>query len=58
MHQVRLHAASVGLPILGDRLYGGAPAPDGGADRFYLHHRRIDGWPGAAPEIPEPDDWP
>lgn len=53
MHQVRLHAASVGLPVHGDRLYGG-----GGDGRFFLHHRTIDGWPGDVPVVPEPSDWP
>ena len=53
MHQVRLHAASVGLPVLGDRLYGG-----GGDGRFFLHHRTIDGWPGDVPSLALPDDWP
>jgi len=31
-HQIRVHAAQLGLPILGDTLYGGTPAP-----RIYLH---------------------
>ena len=31
-HQIRVHLASRGLPILGDTLYGGAPA-----ERLYLH---------------------
>lgn len=31
-HQIRVHLASHGLPILGDTLYGGAPA-----ERLYLH---------------------
>jgi 23S rRNA pseudouridine1911/1915/1917 synthase len=40
MHQVRVHAAFVGLALTGDRLYGGAPGA------FRLHHARIvgDGW--------------
>ncbi len=31
-HQIRVHAAERGIPILGDTLYGGTPAP-----RLYLH---------------------
>ena len=31
-HQIRVHAASLGFPILGDRLYGGTPAV-----RVFLH---------------------
>jgi 23S rRNA (cytosine1962-C5)-methyltransferase len=31
-HQIRVHAADQGFPILGDTLYGGTPAP-----RVYLH---------------------
>jgi 23S rRNA (cytosine1962-C5)-methyltransferase len=31
-HQIRVHAAAQGFPVLGDRLYGGTPAP-----RVYLH---------------------
>jgi 23S rRNA (cytosine1962-C5)-methyltransferase len=31
-HQIRVHAAQSGFPILGDTLYGGTPAP-----RVYLH---------------------
>ncbi len=31
-HQIRVHAAQSGIPILGDTLYGGTPAP-----RLYLH---------------------
>ncbi len=54
-HQIRVHAASVGLPVLGDRLYGGAPDPRRG-ERFYLHHRGIDGWPDSP--FLEPEDWP
>jgi RluA family pseudouridine synthase len=35
-HQLRVHLASIGCPILGDRLYG-----DGGADELCLLARRI-----------------
>ena len=35
-HQIRVHAADSGLPILGDTLYGGTPAP-----RLYLHAAEI-----------------
>ncbi len=35
-HQIRAHAAERGFSILGDELYGGAPAP-----RLYLHAYRI-----------------
>ena len=31
-HQIRAHAAALGVPVLGDRLYGGAPA-----ERVWLH---------------------
>ena len=35
-HQIRVHLASRGLPILGDTLYGGKPAK-----RLYLHAARL-----------------
>ncbi len=35
-HQIRVHAAARGLPILGDVLYGGSPAA-----RLWLHAERI-----------------
>ncbi|MBX2803888.1 MAG: RNA pseudouridine synthase [Myxococcales bacterium] len=44
-HQIRLHAAFVGIPILGDRRYGGgATPPDAprGTD-FFLHHAGFEG---------------
>jgi 23S rRNA pseudouridine1911/1915/1917 synthase len=40
-HQVRAHLAHVGLPIIGDPLYG-APLPPGAAPRMYLHATRIE----------------
>jgi 23S rRNA (cytosine1962-C5)-methyltransferase len=35
-HQIRVHAAEAGFPILGDTLYGGTPAP-----RVFLHASSI-----------------
>ena len=39
-HQIRVHLASIGHPVAGDRLYG---APPGNPDpaRFFLHARQI-----------------
>jgi 23S rRNA pseudouridine1911/1915/1917 synthase len=44
-HQVRVHLASLGLPILGDTLYG-VPVPPDRPQRMYLHAERI--------EVPHP----
>ena len=58
MHQIRVHAAAVGLPMLGDKLYGGSEDPrrDG---RFYLHHETLTGWPSdSVPVLSLPEDWP
>lgn len=39
MHQIRVHAAFVGLPLLGDHLYGGGKVSAAEAGRtFCLHH--------------------
>src|SRR5205823_10547114 len=35
-HQIRVHAAASGFPILGDTLYGGAPAA-----RVHLHAQEL-----------------
>ena len=39
-HQIRVHLAWAGHPVVGDRLYG-APAR-GESERFYLHARRLE----------------
>lgn len=56
MHQIRVHAAFVGLPIAGDTRYGGGPTPadaPAGAT-FLLHHVGLVG-PGIATEpVPLP----
>lgn len=55
-HQIRVHAAAVGLALVGDKLYGGTSrGPDG---RFFLHAERIEGWPVPPPVVPSPSDWP
>lgn len=46
-HQARVHLAWLGLPIVGDDLYGGAPA-----DRLYLHALRLDLSAAIADEVP------
>jgi 23S rRNA pseudouridine1911/1915/1917 synthase len=39
-HQIRVHLASIGHPVAGDRLYG-APASTAYPTRFFLHAHRI-----------------
>jgi 23S rRNA pseudouridine955/2504/2580 synthase len=48
-HQIRVHLASIGAPIVGDFKYGGVDAKGKGAvaDKLHLHARSID--------IPNPD---
>ena len=65
MHQLRLQAASRGLPIVGDELYGGPPLGDGDAAErpILLHAWRIDyadpdSGERISVEAPLPDHWP
>jgi 23S rRNA-/tRNA-specific pseudouridylate synthase len=56
-HQIRVHAAFVGLPLAGDTLYGGGPtpaeAPPGAS--FLLHHVGLRGPDGAGTDpVPLP----
>jgi 23S rRNA pseudouridine1911/1915/1917 synthase len=37
-HQIRVHLASIGHPVAGDKLYG---APASAFDRYFLHAQRI-----------------
>jgi 23S rRNA pseudouridine1911/1915/1917 synthase len=39
MHQIRVHLATCGAPIVGDALYGGQPMM--GLDGFFLHAARV-----------------
>jgi 23S rRNA pseudouridine1911/1915/1917 synthase len=37
-HQIRVHLASIGHPVVGDKLYG---APGSALGRYFLHARQI-----------------
>ncbi len=63
-HQVRLHAAWVGLALLGDRPYGGHPFPPGvlavladSSPPFLLHHVSDSGPGWESPVAPPPPSW-
>lgn len=58
-HQIRVHLASIGHPVVGDRLYGASAKP--GLSRFFLHSSRLGlSLPGTGErksfESPLPDD--
>ena len=60
MHQIRVHAASVGLALTGDRLYGGGASPPGGAPEgvaFALHHVGLRGGGLVSPTLAPPAWW-
>ncbi len=58
-HQIRVHLADAGYPIVGDELYGGAPA-DLGSGRFWLHLAEMEfEWPASGlskVSAPAPDE--
>ena len=51
-HQIRIHLASIGHPILGDRRYGGPPAP-----RLMLHAWKLEHASLGVLEAPIPIDF-
>ena len=51
MHQIRVHAAFLGIPLLGDRVYG-----TGGGDHHHLHHVGLQGPDGLQTDpVPMPE---
>lgn len=57
-HQIRVHLAALGLPLLGDVLYRGAPSPDDAPPgvTFFLHHVGLEG-PGVRTEPVQVPAW-
>lgn len=43
MHQIRVHASFVGIPLKGDRIYGGGHPEDEDGPHFFLHHAGLVG---------------
>lgn len=52
-HQIRVHLASIGCPVLGDRRYGGPPAP-----RLMLHAWKLEHEELGTLEAPLPEAFP
>lgn len=53
MHQIRVHAAFVGIPIAGDEIYGSAE--DRAAGHLHLHHAGLTGPGLRTQKVPTPD---
>jgi 23S rRNA pseudouridine1911/1915/1917 synthase len=60
MHQIRAHAGFAGVPLLGDRRYGGGATPPDAPPgvEFFLHHAEVRGPRLAVPPVPPPPGWP
>jgi 23S rRNA-/tRNA-specific pseudouridylate synthase len=58
MHQIRVHAAFLGIPLAGDRKYGGGPSPSRqpGID-FWLHHEGLDDGAGLRTDPVDLPEW-
>jgi 23S rRNA pseudouridine1911/1915/1917 synthase len=40
-HQIRVHLAGAGFPLLGDTLYGGPRLVEGGSERLLVHRHLL-----------------
>ncbi len=58
MHQIRIHAAFIGIGLLGDRLYGGGEKAEYFPSLFALHHYGIQYSEWNTQPIPLPRWWP
>ena len=63
MHQIRVHAQLVGLPLRGDTLYGGTALADDWSTQhpgvaFFLHAAQIASDEWSSPALPLPTWWP
>jgi 23S rRNA pseudouridine1911/1915/1917 synthase len=57
-HQVRVHAAWLGIPLAGDPLYGPSDVSGADAPRYFLHAHRVRGPGWVSPDATLPEDAP